>query len=121
MSVSLPFVFGVLIIVSVLAAHRFAKRGDKPAPWEMTFRRKWPSRIILGFMALYFFGGFLAFPLAPYRACASGYCDKRGMSHTLAEYRHLKMWEIGLVGIWATGGLALYLLNRRPTSSRLQP
>ena len=80
----------------------------------MAIRRKWPSRVIVGFMALYFFGGIFAFPNAPYRRCAGGYCDKIGTSHTLAEYRHQSMWEIGLVTIWVIGGLALYLINRKP-------
>ena len=84
----------------------------------MTVRRKWPTWIIFGFMGLYFFGGFVAFPLAPYRPCESGYCDKRGLPHTQAEYQYLKLWETGLIALWATGGLALYLLNRRPTQSR---
>jgi hypothetical protein len=70
--------------------------------------------MIFGFMALYFFGGFFAFPSAPYRHCGSGYCDKLGASHTLTEYRHQKMWEVGLVSLWATGILALYLINRKP-------
>jgi hypothetical protein len=80
----------------------------------MTIRRKWPSRVIFGVMALYFFGGFLVYPNAPYRQCAGGYCDKAGRHHTVVEYRHQKLWEIGLVCLWPTGILALYLLNRRP-------
>ena len=83
----------------------------------MTIRRKWPSRVIFGVMFLYFFGGFFAFPNAPYRHCASGYCDKSGLSHTLAEYRHQKMWEIGLVALWGAGILALYLINRERAKS----
>jgi len=70
--------------------------------------------VIFGFMALYFVGGFFAYPSAPYRQCASGYCDKSGRHHTFAEYRHQKLWELGLIGLWPTGILALYLLNRRP-------
>jgi hypothetical protein len=65
-------------------------------------------------MALYFFGGIFAFPNAPYRSCPSGYCDKAGMSHTLTQYQHQKLWELGLIGLWPTGILVLYLINRRP-------
>lgn len=80
----------------------------------MTIRRKWPSRAIFGFMALYFVGGIIAFPNAPYSPCRAGYCDKIGKSHALIEYQHQRLWELGLIGVWPTGILALYLLNRRP-------
>lgn len=80
----------------------------------MTIRRKWPSRVIFGLMLLYFAGGFFAYPNAPYRQCASGYCDKSGRHHTIVEYQHQKRWELGLIGLWPAGILALYLLNRRP-------
>jgi len=80
----------------------------------MANRRKLFSWVIFSFMALYFLSGLVAFPSAPYRPCGTGYCDKLGGSHTFAEYRHQRMWEVGLIGLWSTGIFALYLINRKP-------
>lgn len=68
--------------------------------------------ILLG-MVLLLGGGGLRFPDGPIEECPAGYCGKEGMSHTAAEYRLYRVWDITVLIYFPVGLLALAVLNRK--------
>jgi len=52
----------------------------------------------------------IRFPDAPLHECASGYCGKHGLPHTVAEYHEFYVWQSTLLTAWVVCmGWALFL------------
>jgi hypothetical protein len=80
--------------------------------------KKWKTLLELcaGLPIVAAFGyGFIIYPNAPLEACTAptGYCDKMGGPHAVAEYRAFLRWErTTIFVILPAGAFALFLIRR---------
>jgi hypothetical protein len=58
----------------------------------------------------------MRFPDVPFHECASGYCGKRGLPHTAAEYHEFLVWQrllligwVVCIGWWLLLRVRIYL------------
>jgi hypothetical protein len=81
--------------------------------WQRTPKAKLLGYVVSVVFAAVFLYGAVRFPDAPIHECAGGYCGKRGILHTAAEYRDFNVWQSTLLIVWAAAiGLSLLVWGR---------
>ena len=65
-------------------------------------------------MLVWFAYVMIEFPDAPIHECREhGYCGKQGRPHTETEFDHFNVWQTGLMYVWPTGMLGVFILRRQ--------
>ena len=79
--------------------------------------RRYISWVVGAIMMVTLVYGFWRFPDAPIHPCSEhGYCGKQGQPHSQQDFAAFHVWETALIWMWPPGMLALYLLQRKPSS-----
>ena len=82
------------------------------------------TRIVVGVMLTWFFGGILLYSDAPIHLCnpranylytvhPDGYCGKQGQPHTALDFQRFTLWQDVLFWLWPLGMCALIILRSR--------